>query len=336
MQKIIGEQYMSDKDIQEHREQYKKGCDSELEECYTSNFLWNLPILKNFPGILKFKGIFKNYPVVIVGAGPSLKKNMHLLKKHRDKMIIISLDAALPVLVKKLGIYPDLVVMGDPTEKQKLNFEGIDTTKFYTITASVCSPAIFRVIDPKHLAVYNIKSDARITQIVPYHTGSRGALPAGVLSSGSAFGMAGAMHCDPITFIGHDLSWPTPDKVYADGVTKMKHNFQKGAKFKSNCLLFPDINGNLVLTHSTFFNFYIWLRDSVHAVKTRVHNSSEAGILKMKHIKHIPFKKWISIYCKKELIDVEEKIKKAMHDWWVDENGDIETIMLAPLKKRRR
>ncbi len=335
MQKIDGDSYMNERELQNHKTRYAEISDTELDECYLSNFLWNAPILKNYPGILKFKGIFKNHPAVIVGAGPSLEKNMHLLKEYRKNMIIISLDAALPVLVKKLGIYPDLVVMGDPTEKQKLNFDEIDTTKFYTITSSVCSPSVFKNIDAKHLAVYNIKSNSKITGMIPFHTGSKGALPAGVLSSGSAFGMAGAMYCDPITFIGHDLSWPTPDQVYADGVTKMKHNFQKGAKFKGDCLLHPDINGKLVLTHETFFTFLRWLRESALIIKTRIHNSSESGILKAVSIKPIPFKKWIDTYCKKELTAVDEKIRKAVDGWWLNEDGEPETIMLAPLKRNR-
>lgn len=329
--KIDSDSYLSERDLQYHREQYAKMAEDELFKIHLSNFLWNFPILKNYPGILGFENAFKGVPAVMVGAGPSLARNMHLLKKCKDKVLIIAGDAALPVLVKKLKIYPHFVVMGDPTEKQKMNFEGIDTTKFYTIASSIIHPSIFRAVDPQHLAIYNVKSNSPLMEMIPYHIGRKGGLPAGVLTSGSVFMFTAVMGCDPITFLGHDLSWPTPDQVYVDGVTQYKHSFQKMAKFKGDCLLFPDINGKLVLTHSTFINFYIWLRDSIHRVRTRIHNSSEAGILKMKKIRPIPFDTWLKTYAKYELTGVDEKIKKAYEYAYSD--GLVEKILLPPLVK---
>jgi len=332
--KILGEDYLTKQDANQHRETYNTLLQADkLEQCYLNNFLYNFPILKNYPGILGFEGAFKNMPIVIVGSGPSLEKNMDLLVEHRKKMIVIAGDAALPILVKKLKIYPDLVVMGDPTEKQVYNFEDIDTTKFYTACSSVTHPKMFRKIDPSHLCVYNIKSSSPLLEMIPYHIGRKGGLAAGVLTSGSVFGFAAMTGANPITFIGHDLSWPTPDKVYAKGVVEKKHNFQKNSKFKSDCLLFPDINGELVLTHSTFINFYIWMRDALPRVKTRVFNSSEAGILKMKKIQATPFKNWISRFCKYELVGLEERIHKAYN--YQHEDGLVEKLLLPPLEEQK-
>lgn len=328
--KINGEEYFSQRDMARHREAFDSMLvKDDLDKCHLNNFLWNFPILKNYPGILGFEKAFKGIPAVIVGAGPCLEKNMHLLKPYKDKVLIMCGDAALPILVKKLGVYPHFVIMGDPTEKQKENFKDIDTTKFYTILSSVTHPAVYRIVDPRHAAVYNVRSDNPLMEMIPYHIGRKGGLPAGVLTSGSVFMFAAMTGADPITFIGHDLSWPTPDKVYADGVAEYKHKFQMSAKFKGDCLLFPDINGKLVLTHSTFINFYIWLRDSVHRIKTRLFNSSEAGILKMKKITPMPFKKWLEKYCKFELVGIEEKIAKAYDYQYSD--GNVEKLLLPPM-----
>ena len=328
---INGEQYFSKKDIEYHRSTYNTMLASDdLDNCHLNNFLWNYPILKNYPGILGFEGVFKKQPVVLVGAGPSLEKNMHLLKEYHKKMIIIAGDAALPILVNKLNVYPHIVVMGDPTEKQKHNFEGIDTSKFITVCSTVSHPAVFREIDPKRLCIYNVRSNSPLSEMIPYHTGRKGGLPAGVLTSGSVFGFAAMTGADPITFIGQDLSWPTPDKVYADGVVSKKHSYQKSIKFKSDCLLFPDINGDLVITHSTFINFYIWLKDSLPRIKTRVFNSSEAGILKMKNLQPMPFKAWIDKYCKYDLVGLQERIEGAVDYQYKD--GMVEKMLLPPLK----
>lgn len=329
--KILADSYLSKKDLEFHRKTYNTLLVAdELDKCQLSNFLWNYPILKNYPGILGFEGVFKGNPAVMVGAGPSLEKNMHLLKQYQKKMIIIAGDACLPILVKKLGIYPHIVVMGDPTEKQKENFKDIDTTKFYTVCATISHPSIFRVVDPQHLCVYNVRSNSALSEMIPYHIGRKGGLPAGVLTSGSVFGFTAMTGASPVTFIGHDLCWPTPDKVYAEGVAKYKHSFQKVIKFKSECLLFPDINGQLVLTHSTFLNFWIWLKDSLPRISTRVYNSSEAGILKMKEIQVMPFQAWIDKFCKYDIIGLEERISGAYNYQYKD--GMVEKIMLPPLK----
>lgn len=323
--------YFNKADLERHRVTYNTMLASdELDKCQLSNFLWNMPILKNYPGILGFEGVFKGNPAVIVGAGPSLEKNMHLLKQYQKKMIMIAGDAALPILVNKLGIYPHIVVMGDPTEKQKENFKDIDTRKFITVCATVAHPAIFRAVDPQHLCVYNVRSNSPLSEMIPYHTGRKGGLPAGVLTSGSVFGFAAMTGASPLTFIGHDLCWPTPDKVYAQGVVQGKHSYQKAIKFKSDCLLVPDINGQLVVTHSTFINFYIWLNDSLPRMNVNLYNSSEAGILKSKYIKVLPFQAWIDKFCKYDLVGLEERIMKAYEYQYKD--GLVEKILLPPMR----
>lgn len=330
-QKMNGERYFSKQDLEHHRQTFNTLLAADdLDKCHLSNFLWNMPILKNYPGILGFEGAFKKVPAIMVGAGPSLEKHVDLLKENQKKMLIVSGDAALPILVNRLGIYPHIVVMGDPTEKQVENFKDIDTSKFITVCATITHPSIFRTIDPKHLCVYNVKSNSPLSEMIPYHVGRKGGLPAGVLTSGSVFGFTAMTGASPITFIGNDLSWPTPDKVYTEGVVQRKHSYQKAIKFKSDCLLFPDVHGKLVLTHSTFINFYIWLRDSLPRLNVNVYNSSEAGILKMKEIKVLPFKQWIERFCKYELVGIEERISGAYNYQYKD--GMVEKMLLPPLK----
>ncbi len=329
--KIEGDTYFSKKDLDNHRAQYQTLLlKDDIDKAHLSNFLWNMPIIKNYPGILGFEKAFNGIPAIMVGSGPSLEKNMHLLKGASKKAIIVCGDAALPILVNKLDMYPHFVVMGDPTEKQSANFKDIDTTKFVTVAATVAHPSVFRAVDPRHLCVYNVLTNSPLSDMIPYHTGRKGGLPAGVLTSGSVFGFIAMTGASPITFIGHDLCWPTPDKVYADGVVQGKHSYQKNVKFKGECLLFPDIDGKLVLTHSTFINFWIWLKDAIPRMRINLYNSSEAGILKMKGIKVLPLQKWMDRFCKYDLVGLEERILSAYS--YQTPDGMIEKLLLPHLK----
>ena len=331
--KLDIESYYDKNNLDEQRAQYRELCTKELSKGQLTNFLWNMGTIQNvrYPGILGFEGIFKKKPAVVVGAGPSLDKNAHLL--DRDKMIIITCDAALPVLVKKYKIYPHFVVMVDPTEKQKVNFKDIDTTKFYTVVPPVVHPSIFRVVDPKNLLVYNLKDPKNeIFEQAPYHIGKRGAMTAAVLSTGSCFCFAAAMHCDPIIFIGMDLSWASTDKVYADGIEEWKVNYQKNAKFRGSCMIVPDIYGKKVLTHQTLFIFWAWLRDQSQYITNKLINATEGGILKFKGMQVMPFKQAIEKHCSKLLVGVEEKIQNAYFYEFSD--GLIEKVLLPPFKKQ--
>lgn len=58
-------------------------------------------------------------PVVIVGSGPSLEKNIDFIKKVREKVILISSGSSFAVLLKN-GIYPDFQAV---LERAKGNFD---------------------------------------------------------------------------------------------------------------------------------------------------------------------------------------------------------------------
>ncbi|MCX8058966.1 MAG: DUF115 domain-containing protein [Spirochaetes bacterium] len=79
---------------------------------------WIINILKNhkyyltYPNVAILKNIGDKIPCLIIGAGNSLYKNIELIKKLKDKFIIISVDTAFRVLVK-YKIYPDFVVSFD-------------------------------------------------------------------------------------------------------------------------------------------------------------------------------------------------------------------------------
>ena len=56
--------------------------------------------------------IFQNKPVILLGAGPSLKKNIDFLKENQNKFLIVSIYGIMPYL-KLHGITPDIVTQYD-------------------------------------------------------------------------------------------------------------------------------------------------------------------------------------------------------------------------------
>ncbi|MDD6572485.1 MAG: DUF115 domain-containing protein [Thermoflexaceae bacterium] len=63
-------------------------------------------------------------PCIIVSAGPSLDKNVHLLRQAQGKAFIVVVDAALRTVLKA-GVRPDLVCTVDAKSPERF-FEGVD------------------------------------------------------------------------------------------------------------------------------------------------------------------------------------------------------------------
>lgn len=85
------------------------------------NSMKNITTTINSANIYSLKDIFKDKPVIVVGAGPSLKDDIEIIKKYQDYVVIFAVDTALPVLLKN-GIKPDLAGAVD--------FHSISYTKY--------------------------------------------------------------------------------------------------------------------------------------------------------------------------------------------------------------
>lgn len=103
-----------------------------LVTAYSTLHLYSYNIIKNQKhSFFLAEGLFKELrkltcPAIIVSAGPSLSKNMHLLHDLRDKAFIVAVGTAIRILDQH-GIIPHLRVAIDGFPHECNVFEGIDT-----------------------------------------------------------------------------------------------------------------------------------------------------------------------------------------------------------------
>jgi hypothetical protein len=89
---------------------YGFGNDVEDSLIGIEQFVANLPKLIHTPKVKEFLKKVKNSDtVIIVSTGPSLMKQLPILKELQDYVTILSIDASFPILYK-YGIKPDVVV----------------------------------------------------------------------------------------------------------------------------------------------------------------------------------------------------------------------------------
>ena len=82
------------------------------------NMLDSLHEFRKYPPINVAAYAFQGRTGVVVGAGPSLDKNIKYLKEYRDKIVIAAVNSSLPALDKE-GIVPDFVVVCEAKEVGK-------------------------------------------------------------------------------------------------------------------------------------------------------------------------------------------------------------------------
>ncbi len=156
------------------------------------------------PGINNLFGKFRKVPAIIVSAGPSLDKNVGLLREAKGKCLILATDTAFKIL-QDHGIRPDLVFTADFKEVSRKHFQKITTDAVpivFEVEASWATLAAYK--GPRFVAASNKPFPFWIDTL----TVTKGLIPKGMSVAHFVFSAAQEMGCDPIVFIGQDLSYP--------------------------------------------------------------------------------------------------------------------------------
>jgi hypothetical protein len=170
---------------------------------HTNNFS-NLAASFTLPGVARLFDRFANVPVIVVAAGPSLDKNMHLLKRIKGKFPIVAVDTALRQLSAR-GILPDIVCAADPSYENSLDFVGVENVKDVVLAIEpMTHPDIFANFSgPKMLmtfggGLYPIYEDMReeVGKLICW----------GSIAT-SVYDLALKLGADPLVFVGLDLSF---------------------------------------------------------------------------------------------------------------------------------
>ncbi|EDN6130955.1 DUF115 domain-containing protein [Campylobacter coli] len=223
-------------------------------------FVYNLPSMITHPSykelLSKRKGISDT--AIIVSTGPSLTKQLPLLKKYASKATIFCADSSYPILAKH-GIKPDYVCMLERTEITAEFFNN-DFWEFDKDVIFICAG----VVHPK--AIEYLKGrNLVITQKVlafPYYINLKDFSYAAVgLSVAHTLSyLATYLSHKNIIFIGQDLA-------YAENGNSHPDDYQNSANYESQMyehILTTAYGGNgKVETHSIWLLFKNWFENEM-------------------------------------------------------------------------
>lgn len=216
---------------------------------------------------------YQNRAAILVSAGPSLNKNIHELKKAKNKAFILAVDTAVKPLCKA-GIIPDAFLMIDG--KKPLSLFDMDEIKDIPVIAPI--DANHEVIrEQRGKKIFFGITDFLTTCMYTAAGKAFPGLPCGGSVATSAFGMLYMCGFETVIMVGQDLAL-TGNKTHADGTFKEhmpEEDTSKLQKVKGNC-------EEWVPTRGDFRHFLDWFVTYIDGARKndpefRVINATEGG-----------------------------------------------------------
>ncbi|MGE7911002.1 motility associated factor glycosyltransferase family protein [Lysinibacillus xylanilyticus] len=271
---------------------------------WQKNYLFNI---KNTLGDQSIEVLYKysNLPVVVASGGPSLTKQLSLLKSVRDQIILIASGSTVNTLLLD-NIEPDFVVSID---SQEVNYNHYKSAKFINakFIYSMYSHYKIRERFPGEAYYFFSKGDADLLMHFNTIIQDNGIeLDGGASVANFAFTIANYISNGPIALIGQDLAYTNMQthaqnnkhfKIITDDEIKEKNMFMTKGYYDDD-----------VLTDYTLYsmkrNFEQLLREI--QLNEKIFNCTEGGI-KIENFEQIPFKRFIG-----DFVD-EKNIKSSLN-----------------------
>lgn len=243
-------------------------------ECY-SHLLQNIPsMLESIPFqriLSERKNKFEN--AIVVSAGPSLAKQLPLLKAYQDKAVIFCADGALSMLEKE-GIIPDYVTNLDFTDLAMKFFQNKENLK-QSIIALECAthPNIVRSLNAENCMIV-LRNKALYQR---FNLNDFGYIDTGTHVSHFSYTLALALGFKNIIMIGQDLAFDEEGNSHSKG-------FDFGEKFSGEenidkLKVTAYAGKGEVLTHITWNDYRIKLEYlfACNDQKAKFYNATEGG-----------------------------------------------------------
>ncbi|EFT6687551.1 motility associated factor glycosyltransferase family protein [Campylobacter coli] len=241
-------------------------------ECY-SHLLQNIPsMLESIPFqriLSQRKNKFDN--AIVVSAGPSLAKQLPLLKACQDKAVIFCADGALSMLEKE-GIVPDYVLNIDFKDCHAMKFfQNKENKTSLNMLSCATHPSLVHFLDNKSVV---LRDDPLYQR---FNLNDFGYIDTGTHVSHFSYTLALALGFKNIIMIGQDLAFDEEGNSHSKG-------FDFGEKFeeehKKYKLKIPAYAGKgEVLTHITWNDYRIKLEYlfACNDQKAKFYNATEGG-----------------------------------------------------------
>lgn len=282
---------------------------------WTYQLIQNISFVRKTPGIKIFFDKFRNIPCVIVAAGPNLKNSIEKLRGLKGKAMIMAVDTSFRPLMKR-EIFPDFCNAHDANENGQKFFQGVktDTVGIFVnyihpkTIASYGGQLCFYYVDDESIASYKLMAIACDAPDRPDGTFLDSKVTGGSSVAHTAMYIAIEMGCNPITFVGLDLSYPDLNNSHFESDNPKDIKSQK-------LIDVMDIRGRKVKTNLSFMSYKSVMEKMCPLVSiiknVRLFTSTEDEKGELYSVIHaglepIKFEEWAERYAKNERQELKQ------------------------------
>ncbi len=269
---------------------------------FAINEIQNLPKIVSSPGIEHLSNCLPRVPAVVVSAGPSLYKNVHLLKEIQNKAIIIATAPVARVLLA-YDVRPHLIGSMDYSKENYQPFEGIcDLEEIPLVYLTRLYPQV--VFDYQGDLIV-VPQNGGIVNWLGKVWGTKGALPGCGNVGLFCLYIAAALGADPIILIGQDLAF-THRSSHTEGIMgrlKMETDKEKFIWVEGNL-------GEKVPVNSAFLTYIRQFKEAISSLKSVCINATEGGA-RIEGAVVMPLLEAIETHCS-EPLDIDSTIQSAL------------------------
>ncbi|MFT5048771.1 MAG: hypothetical protein ACI8QZ_000158 [Chlamydiales bacterium] len=162
----------------------------------------NMTELASHPSVDELSGLFSDRPCVIVSPGPSLDKNIGLLKDLAGRALIMTCPHALQAL-DEIGVVPDIVVVGD-AQALAWQYGDYDFSRVPALVLMASSSPDLFDLPAQQIFTYGFHPEVDLWAFE--FLGKDAFLSTGGSVACSEFSLAHRMGCPQVAFIGQDLA----------------------------------------------------------------------------------------------------------------------------------
>lgn len=266
---------------------------------FYQNFYHNILRLRHtHQGSLLFNK-FKNIPAIVCGSGPSLQQHLPSLPSLKSKALVLSSGSATKILSSH-NIHPHIAVCVDPTPEQYQNLSGHNAFEcpffyhprlYFQALREIHGPRLL-LNSPKNYPLIEWLEKLLSLNTIDLEKG-------GTSTSNFCLSLAHLMGCNPIIFLGLDLSYVEKNK-YAPGLKN--NSFEENLSTPSHTwwgtTKGQDKHGKSITTAWNWLSEASWFEvfSQKHPDITLI-NASENSLL-LKNIPNIPLKEVENIHLK--------------------------------------
>ncbi len=268
------------------------------------------------PGVQSLFNKMVGMPAIIVGAGPSLDRNIALLREAKGRAVIIAVGTAVKALQKQ-GVVPDFVVSIDAGAYNYEHFKEFNGQDTALLTDVQTYPQILQTFQgPIFVAAFH-------SFILNWSDGAveeKGGLETGGTVANSAMTAAYKMGADPIIFVGQDLAFARDGHTHAAGT-----NYEQvlsGAGEDGERFYVKANDGGEVLTNRKFDYYRLFFERWIGLNTDRRYiNATEGGAL-IAGMQIMALHEVLNVYCQEE-VDVRSVIQEQQEGCKLSEEEAI-------------